>query len=97
MGFGCKVQEIPKEGWKRSFGEKFETLVDERTHAQVVPSNSGRNNLACNGARVQDEDPLAGPLDFPILIQNSLHVQDAVWSKAAIQLDVATEPSLSPC
>ena len=53
--------------------------------------------LPALGERVQDDDPLASPLLFPFSVQISLHVQDAVWSKAAIQLDVATEPSLSPC
>jgi hypothetical protein len=88
------LQEVPKEDWKRRFGENFGTLGHERTHAQVLPSNSGRNNLV---ERVQDEGILASPLLFPFSVQISIHGQDAVWSKAAIQLDVATEPSLSPC
>lgn len=91
------MQEIPKEGWKRSFGEKFETLVDERTTLPWFLPTLEETILLALGARVQDEDPLASPLLFPFLNQISLHVQDAVWSKAAIQLDVATELSLSPC
>jgi hypothetical protein len=53
--------------------------------------------LPAFGERVQDEGLLASSLLFPFSVQISLHIQDAVWSKAAIQLDVATEPSLSPC
>ena len=87
------MQEVPKEDWKRRSGEKFATLVDERTHAQVVLSKSGGTNHTCIGERVQDVGPRASLLLFPFLIQIIFHVQDAVWSKAAIQLDVATEPA----
>lgn len=92
------MQEILKDGWKRSFGEKFETFADEYalTVEWFLPTLEEKI-LPALGARLQDEDLLASPLLLPFFIQISLHVQDAVWSKAAIQLDVATEPSLSPC
>jgi len=71
LGVDADCWRFQKKLEKGSLGKKFSILIHKRTHAQVVPSNSGRNNLACIwGKSARRRSPCWSPGSFHFWLES---------------------------